>query len=132
MKGLYVTGNLGLNGGVINLNACTLVVTQSTFTSNTATSTGGYLYSSSSYYNLDTSLFQQNNAYKASMVYQVGLFPGQTSYMGDLYVQNHRAQFNTVNTIDSALTLDGTFFADNLSVKGSNGINSVNSAVVAT
>ena len=66
------------------------------------------------------------------MVYQVGVYPSLTSFMGSLYIQGHNAQFNTINIVDSTLTLDETYFADNLSVKGSNGINSVNSAVVAT
>lgn len=56
---------------------------------------------------------------------------GVTSELGNLNIVSNNANFNTLNVIDTNLILDGTYFADNLSKGGSNGINAVGSVMTA-
>lgn len=130
IKGLKIANNQGLYGGLAKLNEASLTMTLSMLRDNRATSTGGAIYASNSHFNIDTSMFDTNSAYKSSLVYQVGnSYNGLTSKIGDVYAIQNSATFNTINIIDAELSIDSAYFSDNLSVGGSNGINAVGSTI---
>jgi hypothetical protein len=131
MKGVNFDNNSGLNGGCILLNEASLDITLSLMRNNRAENTGGTIYASGSDMRIDTSFFDRNVAYKASFLYMVG-YNGITSFIGDAYISANEATFNTLNIVDSQLDLDLTYFSDNISTGGSNGINAVGSIITAT
>jgi predicted outer membrane repeat protein len=113
------------------VNEASLTMRMSLFRSNSASSTGGVIYSLNSDLDIDTSLFDGNKAYKASFLYMVG-YNGITSFIGDCYISTNEATYNTFNIVDSQVEMDETYFADNYSTGGSNGITAIGSIITAT
>jgi hypothetical protein len=131
LKGVNLDNNIGLNGGCIIINEASLTMRLSLLRSNSATSTGGVIYSLDSDVDIDTSYFDGNAANKASFLYLIG-YSGVTSFIGDCYISTNKATYNTLNIVDSQVDMDQTYFADNTSTGGSNGITAVGSIIKAT
>lgn len=131
LKGVNFDTNQGLNGGCILLSKASLRVTLSLMRNNKALNTGGTIYSSNSNVFIDKSFLDKNSAFKASFLYIVG-YNGITSFIGDVYISANEASFNTINIVDSQIEMDNTYFSDNISKGGSNGINAVGSTIKAT
>jgi hypothetical protein len=100
LKGVNLDNNIGVNGGCFVINEASLTMRLSLMRSNTATSTGGVIYSLDSDLDIDTSFFDGNKAYKASFMYMVG-YNGITSFIGDCYISTNTATYNTFNIVDS-------------------------------